>query len=212
MNLDDAVAAIKTASPDVVFLDIEIPNYAGYEIVNFFDKIDFEIIFITAYDNYAIKAFEISAVDYLLKPIDIDRLKKSIEKLEQKIALKSIKQNYDVLKENLNQKTLQKIVVPNHGDQKVIPLNSIVALEAKEAYTTIHTLEEGRFMMSKNLKHFENLLEYDSNFYRSHKSWLIQIPLIQKYSKSDLTIQLSTNLTAKLSKYKKSEFEAIFKS
>jgi two-component system LytT family response regulator len=76
-NVLKAVDAINKEQPDLVFLDIEMPNYAGYEIVNFFDKINFEIIFVTAYDQYAVRAFEVAAIDYLLKPIDIDRLKAS---------------------------------------------------------------------------------------------------------------------------------------
>ncbi|WP_175437485.1 LytR/AlgR family response regulator transcription factor [Crocinitomix algicola] len=210
-DLEQGIIAIRKEQPDVVFLDIEMPNYAGYEIVNYFDKIEFEIIFVTAYDQYAVKAFELSAVDYLLKPIDIDRFRKSVKRLQEKVKLKHIKSNYQVLKDNLSKESHKKIIIPNHGDQKVIPLNNIIAFEAKEAYTTIHTIDEGRFMMSKNLKHFENLLEGESQFYRSHKSWIIQIPLIKKYSKSELTVLLENDLTAKLSKYKKSDFEEKFK-
>lgn len=206
-NLEKGVDKIKQEKPDVVFLDIEMPNYAGYEIVSFFEEINFEIIFITAYDNYAIKAFELSAVDYLLKPISIDRFKEAIERLQSKLELAEMKENYDVLKKNLENNAQKMIMVPNHGDQKVLPLNTIVAFEAKEAYTMIHTLEEGKFLMSKNLKHFENLLVDEENFYRSHKSWIIQVALIRKYSKSDHIIELETGLNAKLSKYKKPEFE-----
>src|SRR6478735_3401789 len=82
-NVMLAVDVIKKEKPDLVFLDIQMPNYAGYEIVKFFDKVDFEIVFITAYDQYAIRAFEIAAIDYLLKPIDIDRLKLAVKRVKQ---------------------------------------------------------------------------------------------------------------------------------
>ena len=83
-NVEQAVESIKQHKPNLVFLDIEMPNYAGYELVDFFTEIDFEIIFVTAYDQYAIKAFEVSAVDYLLKPIEIERLKESVSRVSPK--------------------------------------------------------------------------------------------------------------------------------
>ena len=83
-NVEEAVASIEKNQPDIVFLDIEMPNYAGYELVSFFETVNFDIIFITAYDHYAIKAFEVSAVDYLLKPVDIERLKSAVDKVQEK--------------------------------------------------------------------------------------------------------------------------------
>src|SRR3989338_4013155 len=93
-NVTEAIDAINTHQPDVVFLDIEMPNYSGFELVNFFEKVNFEIVFVTAYDKYAIKAFEVSAVDYLLKPIEIDRLKQAVERLITKTNLKNSSKNF----------------------------------------------------------------------------------------------------------------------
>ena len=86
-NVEQAVASIRELQPDLVFLDIEMPNYAGYEIVKFFPEINFELIFVTAYDKYAIRAFEVSAVDYLLKPIDIDRLKNAVSRVMKQLSV-----------------------------------------------------------------------------------------------------------------------------
>lgn len=206
-NLLEAVEEIKKHTPDIVFLDIEMPNYAGYEIVNFFDDITFEIVFVTAYDNYAIKAFEIAALDYLLKPIVIERLKASVNRVKEKKLSTSPSQQLNLLNETIQNKELKNILLTDKGQQYIVAIDNIIAIEAQESYCIIYTTEK-RFIASKNLKHFETLLETIPNFIRSHKSWLINKSYILHYSKSDLTIQLKGNLTAKLSKYKKVEFEA----
>lgn len=207
-NIIDAVEAIKQHQPDVVFLDIEMPNYAGYEIVSFFEEINFEIIFVTAYDKYAIKAFEISAVDYLLKPVEIERLKNSVEKLTNKIELNISHDNYKALTENLKTDELTKIAIKQNGNHIIIDTNKIIAIEAQEAYSCIHTIS-GNYLMSKNLKHFETILENNDGFFRSHKSWIINKSYLINFSKSNLEIELKGNIIAKLSKYKKPEFEKL---
>lgn len=206
-NVPEAVEAVKEHQPDLLFLDIEMPNYAGYEIVSFFEEINFEIIFITAYDHYAIKAFEISAVDYLLKPVDISRLKVAVERFREKNELLNLRNSYQVLKESLTEKRIEKIVIPHNGEQKIILLKDILAIEAKEAYSTIHIKSGERFMVSKNLKHFEGLLDENTNFFRTHKSWLVNTDYMTSYSKSNFTICIEGDITAKLSKYRKAEFE-----
>lgn len=205
-NVINAVAAIKQHQPDVVFLDIEMPNYAGYEIVSFFETINFEIVFVTAYDKYAIKAFEVSAVDYLLKPVEIDRLKETVGRIVEKTELKETKQNYKVLTENLKTNSLSKIVVRNSNGQQIIATKDIIAIEANEAYSFIHTIS-GRCMMSKNLKYFESILDENPTFFRTHKSWIINLSHLMQFSKSKLEIDLSSGITAKLSKYRKVDFE-----
>jgi two-component system LytT family response regulator len=210
-GLKEAVASIKKLKPALVFLDIEMPNYAGYEIVSFFDEIDFEIIFVTAYDQYAIKAFEVSAVDYMLKPVRIERLKVSVERFAEKQQRSNSHKSYTALKENINGVSLSKIIIPHSGSQKVIDISTILAFEANEAYSNIHLLNGEKYMVSKNLKHFENMLEENGTFFRSHKSWLVNTSRVQTYSKSQLTITLENDLLCKLSKYKKPNFEELFK-
>jgi two-component system LytT family response regulator len=206
-DVEEAVESIKTHQPDVVFLDIEMPRYAGYEIVEFFDEINFEIIFVTAYDHYAIKAFELSAIDYLLKPIEIKRLKESVGKLEEKIGSRKLEENYQLLVESLKKEKTEKLIIPINREQKILYLDDILAIEAKESYSVFHCNCEGKFMVSKNLKHYESILE-GTQFYRCHKSWLINTDKIQSYSKKKLEINLGNDLIAKLSKYKKPDFES----
>jgi len=210
-NVLQAVDAIKKEEPDLVFLDIEMPNYAGYEIVNFFEKINFEIIFVTAYDQYAVRAFEIAAIDYLLKPIDIDRLKQAIIRVLQRHNIEQQTQRLSLLSNTLESKQLKNIVVSDKGQQHIVPIANLVAIEAQESYCIIHTTDK-KHIASKNLKHFETLLETLPQFFRVHKSWMINKDFLENYSKSDLSIQLSNGLTTKLSKYKKAEFEAAIAS
>lgn len=206
-NIISAVDVIKKENPDLVFLDIEMPNYSGYEIVNFFTEIPFEIIFVTAYDQYAIRAFEIAAIDYLLKPVDIERLKVAIFRVESYRNIELQTQRLSILSATLENKKLKNIIVSSKGQQHIISIDSIVAIEAQESYCTIYTLDKVH-VASKNLKHFEKIFESISDFIRVHKSWLINKKYLKHYSKSDLSIQLTNGITAKLSKYKKVEFES----
>lgn len=205
-NVLQAVDVIKLHSPDLVFLDIEMPNYSGIEIVSFFKEINFEIIFVTAYDQYAIRAFEVAAIDYLLKPVDIDRLKNSVARVVQQRNIEQQSQRLSLLSNTLESKQLKNIIITDKGQQNIISIESIIAIEAQESYCTIHTTEK-TYIASKNLKHFETVLENLTQFFRVHKSWLVNKDYIKHYSKSDLSIQLSNGLITKLSKYKKAEFE-----
>jgi two-component system LytT family response regulator len=205
-NVVQAVEACKKDSPDLVFLDIEMPNYAGFEIVNFFESIPFEIIFVTAYDKYALRAFEISAIDYLLKPVDIDRLKEAVSKVKKLTDLKQNSERLSLLSQTLQSKEVKSIMVTDKGYQQVVAVDSIIAIEAEESYCTIHTTEK-KYTVSKNLKHFETVFADNPLFFRVHKSWMISKKHILNYSKSELLINLSNGLTARLSKYKKAEFE-----
>ncbi|MBK7665931.1 MAG: response regulator [Sphingobacteriaceae bacterium] len=130
-NVLEAVEVINKEHPDLVFLDIEMPNYAGYEIANFFKEINFEIIFVTAYDQYAIRAFEVAAIDYLLKPVDIERLKLSIARVKTQRNTEQQAQRLALLSNTLESKQLKNIVVSDKGQQNIIPIESIIAIEAQ---------------------------------------------------------------------------------
>lgn len=209
-NITDAVKSIQQYQPDLVFLDIEMPNYAGFEIVDFFKEINFDIIFITAYDQYAVRAFELAAIDYLLKPIDIERLKNAVARVQTHRNAIEQSSRISLLSNTLQSNTLKNIVIADKGLQQIIAIDSIIAIEAQESYCCINTGNQ-KYVASKNLKHFETILESLPEFIRVHKSWLINTKYILNYSKSDFTIQLKTGIVAKLSKYKKTEFEQAIK-
>ena len=210
-EVKEAVAAINEMKPDVVFLDIEMPHYAGYEIVQFFKEIPFEIIFVTAYERYAIRAFEVAAIDYLLKPIDIARLRLAVKRVQEKKQAGYQTERMELLGSTLKSRQIKNIVISDKKQQHIIPIESIVAIEAQESYCIIHTLHK-KIMASKNLKHFENVLQDLPVFFRTHKSWLINKNHISHYKKANLSIILSDGLVAKLSRYKINEFEAAITS
>jgi two-component system LytT family response regulator len=211
-NVESALDFIKAHQPDLVFLDIEMPNYSGLELVNFFDTIHFDIIFITAYHQFAVKAFEISAFDYLLKPIEIVRLDQAITKYIAKSSKLLEPINYKVLKESLAHNSISKLIVSQQGSQKAVLLSDIIAIQANEAYTTIYDIHGQQYTMSKNLKYFEQQFADNHEFFRVHKSWMINYHHILQYSNADYTIHLSLDLEAKLSKYKKAEFDSWYMS
>lgn len=209
-NVLEAVEQIKIHQPDLVFLDIEMPNYAGYEIVKFFEEVNFSMIFVTAYDNYAIRAFEVAAVDYLLKPIEIQRLKDAVSRFQKTFTFEKHqfqqKENLALLKSTLETNKVKKISVIEKGEQHILSVDNISAIEAQESYSIIYT-DSKKYMVSKNLKHFETIFKDLPEFFRVHKSWIINLKELKSYSKSELSIQLNNGIVTKLSKYKKAEFE-----
>jgi two-component system LytT family response regulator len=148
----------------------------------------------------------VSAIDYLLKPVDIEHLKNAVSRAVQQLNIEQQSQQLSLLSNTLENKQLKNIVITDKGQQHIISIESIIAIEAQESYCSIHTSDK-TYIASKNLKHFETILESLPQFFRVHKSWLVNKDYIKHYSKSDLSIQLSNGLTTKLSKYKKAEFE-----
>lgn len=205
--LEEAVEEIKKLQPDLVFLDVQMPNYAGYEIANFFEEMNFDIIFVTAFDQYAIKAFELSAIDYLVKPIDRNRLMAAVEKLQHKIEKQKKIEDYQVLLDTIKEREYKQIILPELGNRRIIAIQTIIAIEADGSYSKIYTVENKPLTTSKNLKYFENLLPEDASFFRPHRTWIINLKYIEIINKSNLTIQLAQNITAKISRTRFSAFE-----
>ena len=212
-DVPEAVLAIKEHKPDVVFLDVQMPQYAGYEIVKFFDKIDFEIVFVTAYDQYAIKAFELSAVDYIVKPIERSRLNEALEKLNDKLRQKTAFENYQVLMESVKSKELGKMVISELKDgqlsHRTIKLDDVIAVEAMGSYSKVYLNDDTPITLSRNLRHFESRLPETDVFFRSHRSWLINVDHIELYNPRFGDILLTGGLSVKLSKKRQEAFEAL---
>ena len=168
------------------------------------------MIFVTAYDNYAIRAFEVAAVDYLLKPIEIQRLKDAVSRFQKTFTFEKHQiqqqENLALLKSTLETNKVKKISVIDKGEQHILLVDDISAIEAQESYSIIYT-DSKKYMVSKNLKHFETIFKDLPEFFRVHKSWIINLKELKSYSKSELSIQLNNGIVTKLSKYKKAEFE-----
>ena len=209
-SLEEGVQQIKELKPNVVFLDVRMPNYAGYEIVEFFDTIDFEIIFVTAYDQYAIKAFELNAIDYLVKPIDRKKLSSSLQKLEDKLNQQAELVDYQSLLTTIKEKEYKKIVIPELGNRRIIKLTDIIAIEADGAYSKIYLKEKITITTSKNLKYFEEMLPKEVSFFRTHRAWIINLDYIELLNKSTLSISLANGtINAKVSRSRINDFENI---
>ena len=210
-NVPDGVLAINKHKPDVVFLDIEMPDYNGFELLGFFREIDFDIIFVTAYSEYAIKAFEISAVDYILKPIDIDQLKNSVEKLKQKKLHSQMQEQIELLKESYKGDDIRKIALSMSNGLTFVEIADIVLLEADGAYTTFYLKDGQKIVVSKKLKFYEDILSNRSYFFRTHRSYFINVNFIKTYSRSENAILMENSFSVTISRDRKQEFETLLK-
>jgi len=183
-NIDEGQSLIKSKQPDLVFLDIEMPFGNGFDLLERLDDINFEVVFITAYSNYAIKALNISAAYYILKPIDIDELVTAVGKISANIKNKTSISSTKVLAENIKSISNkdQKIVLPQMDGFEVIKIADIVRLEAADNYTIFYLSNSKKYTISKTLKYYEDLLS-EFGFLRTHKSHLINLSEVTKYKK-----------------------------
>ncbi|MEO1435963.1 MAG: LytTR family DNA-binding domain-containing protein [Bacteroidota bacterium] len=168
-------------SIDVVFLDVELVGATGFDLLNQLEQVDFSLIFVTAFDAYALKAIKYSALDYLLKPVDPIELKKAVQKL---MELKPKQQQLDLLSYNLNHQEARRIALSTKDEIHFVRVNDIIRLEGAANYTHVFRVDEKPLLLSGNIGHFERLLQ-DANFYRPHQSHLIHLQHIKKYVKSD---------------------------
>lgn len=206
-SVPDGVLAINKLRPHLIFLDIEMPEYNGFELLSFFRDVDFEIIFVTAYNEYALRAFEVSAIDYLLKPVDIDKLKLAIEKARKKIDAGSMQLRMELLKETFRTKQFNKIALPMAEGLLFVETADIIYLEADGAYTHVWLRDGTNILVSKRLKFFEEVLKDNPLFFRSHRSFVVNINYISTYSKAESHITLSNGKIIIISRDRKADFE-----
>ncbi len=211
-NVPDGVLAINKHNPKLIFLDIEMPEYNGFELLSFFRDVDFEIIFVTAYNDYALKAFEVSAVDYVLKPVDIDKLKAAVDKASKRLEGHDMKNRLDVLKDSFKTNQFNKIALPLAEGLLFVDVMEIVYLEADGAYTNVWLKDGSKILVSKKIKFFEEVLEGRQNFFRSHRSFMVNINFIKKYNRSDNSLLLDNGKNIIISRDRKTEFETQLKN
>ena len=183
-GVETALHTIQTCKPDLVFLDIEMTHGNAFDLLNQLQPIAFQIIFITAFDNYAIRAFKFSAVDYLLKPVDIDDLRGALDRVAQRVQGKSFLSQMETLLYNVEtfQLTQQKMAVPTLTGLVFIPIKDIMRFEAKGSYTSIYLTNGEEVVATRNIKEYEDLLP-EAIFCRIHNSHIINLHKIQKYHK-----------------------------
>jgi two-component system, LytTR family, response regulator len=185
-NVEDGLKAIEKYKPDALFLDIEMPKKSGLQLAEILlnNESDCEIIFTTAYNQYAIQAFRLSAVDYLLKPIDENQLIQAVEKIKENRRLKSDRNRLSSLMKNLNRTTEKTLTIPIFNGFEYLSLKEIEYLEADGSYVHILMINGKQKTASKNLKYFEQTLENQSNFIRVHRSYIINIDNMRLFSKA----------------------------
>ncbi len=204
-DVPSGVKTIISQKPDVVFLDIELPGFNGFELADFFEEIKFEIIFTTAYSQYAIKAFQMSAIDYLLKPIQIDQLKDAVEKARKRKGIQ-MHEKMKVLKENLSGTNSKKIGLPIAEGFLFVEQDEIIYLEADNSYTTIHFANGNNIVVSRNLKEFVEIITSE-NFFKPHRSYYVNYKHIRQFNKQDSGSLIMTNgHTVYIARDKKQEF------
>jgi two-component system LytT family response regulator len=181
-NVEEAVKLVNACQPDIVFLDIEMPRGNGFNLFYHFDKVDFEVVFTTAYSQYAIKALRMSALDYLLKPIDIQELRSTLNRYREKNNEDSMSSRIELLKKqyDASDKNATRLALPTQDGFSLVEINQIVRMEADGSYT-IFIMENGeKLMVSKILKEYNDLLADDTTFIRVHRSHLINSRFIKK--------------------------------
>lgn len=204
-SVKEAVIVTNSCKPDLVFLDINLSDGNGFDFLEQTENLDFKVIFITAYEEYALRALKIGAVDYLLKPVDIDELKAALDKVvrlplsEQKKQLKVARQVYDNQEDTL--------ILSLQDSFQIIDLKELVFCESDKGYTTFHLNNGKKYLASKPLKEFEEQLLKQS-FARPHQSFMVNLRCIDRYDKSG-TIHLKNGKKIPVSSRKRDHFVSI---
>jgi len=205
-SVKEAVVVANACKPELIFLDINLLDGTAFDFLEQTENLSFKIIFITAYEEYAIQALKIGAVDYLLKPVDIEELQIALQKVaelpitEQKEQIKAVKEVWN------NEGT--KLILSLHDSFQVIDLNELLFCETDKGYTTFYCSDGKKYMVSKTLKEFEELLS-KANFTRPHQSFMVNLKFIDKYDKSGI-IYLKNGTKIPVSSRKKESFLTIF--
>lgn len=183
-SVEEAKELISKEMPDLVFLDIRMPVESGFELLKFYNNdFTFEVIFTTAYDEYAIKAFQFSAIDYLLKPIEIDELVKAVETAREHRNDFPQPEKFEFLQELLISQKIDKVALTTTDGFTFVKYQDIIRCEAESNYTTIILRDGTSYLITKTLGHFEKLL-VDKDFFRIHKSYVVNLHLVRKFIKS----------------------------
>lgn len=183
-NVQSGIAAIEKHHPDIVFLDIQMPDGTGFDVIRSIDDKHFEVIFITAHEEFAIKAIKFSALDYLLKPVDTAELKMAMEKALAAIDEKTESIQFDALQKNIQPNEKRRLVLKTQESVHVVELDHIIRCEADRNYTSFFLVDNKKILVSKTLKEYETLLAAH-NFLRVQQSHLINLDFVDRYDKKN---------------------------
>lgn len=207
-SVDSGVKLIQQLSPDIVFLDVEMPDGTGFDLLQKLQPIQFKVIFITGYEDFAIRAFRFSAIDYLLKPLDANDLAEAVKKAEDSLSKEVFDMKLNNLFTNLERpKNLQRLLLKTAEKIYSVNIQDIVNCESDKNYTTFNFINAPKLVVSTNLKEYEALLA-PHNFFRTHQSHLINMAFFDHFIKADggNKVVMKNKQTVPLSVRKKEEF------
>ena len=211
-NVETGIRAINKIKPDLVFLDIQMPDGNGFDVLKGVEDKDFEIIFITAYQEYAIQAIKFSALAYILKPIDVEELELSVEKAMATIKKKKNDVQFNALADNMDREKKKKLVLKTQESVYVLELKDIIRCEADKNYTSFFLNNGKRILVSKTLKEYDLLLSGYS-FFRVQQSHLVNLDFIDRYDKVDGgAVIMKDGSSVPLSPAKKEQFFQIIEN
>lgn len=212
-SVEKATQLTKILKPDLVFLDIVLGTKTGFDYLNaFLPKIDFNIIFTTAYDNYAVKAFEYSALHYLLKPIDPDKFKQALLRVDNTLEIQKYIERLQALEHNMDDSKNYKIIYISTTEKNYrINTKNILFLNSDSNYTHFHLIDGTRITVSKTLKYYSKILE-DSHFFKAHKSYLVNLEQVKAYDKKISKIIMNDETKINLAVRRQKEFTQYFQS
>ena len=182
-NVKTSFNLIEHTKPDLIFLDIQLSDGTAFDLLNYFDRISFKIIFITAFQEFALKAFRFSALDYLLKPVDPEELVEAVSKAQTQIE-SEVKLQVNNASSLMANKEFKKIVLKDFENIYLIKLSDISYCSADGNYTKFHLISDKPILISKPIKDYEAMLK-DSGFFRIHRSFLINLDYFKRYEKSE---------------------------
>ncbi len=214
-SLPKGVSLINEFQPDIVFLDIEMPGFSGLQLLEFFtpEQVNFEIIFTTAYSEYAIKAFDLNAIDYLLKPLRDEQIENAVNKAIKQIGKSKVSERLEELKNTFKAANVRKMGLPVANGVLFVSFDHIIMLEADRMYTKVCTLKDGEVLVSKPMKFFIEILGKSPEFYRPHRSFLINLNHIKQYVNQDGGyIIMENQKTVGISRDKREEFFEVIQS
>jgi len=203
----EGIEVITKEKPDLVFLDVEMPHGSGFDLLAGFPEKDFDVIFITAFNHYAIKAIKFSAVDYILKPININEFIEAVKRVEATRGEKKHRNmNFSALFENLQSSMPSKLAIPTSNGMEYLNTKEIIRIEADRSYSWFFMKDEKKHLVSRNLKEYQELLS-DRNFFRTHNSHLINLEHVKKYIRHEGGyIEMTDGSTVPISRGKKDLF------
>lgn len=209
-NIELAFEIIRQKRPAIIFLDIEMTGGNGFDLLRQFNPPFFETIFTTAYDQYAVRAFRENALDYLLKPIDIDALQQAVQKAEQHIHLKQTRDSLTTVLQRATSSSNDKIALPIQEGYLFVEHRDVVRCEASGSYSYFHMVNGEKIMVSLNLRECEDLLP-PVRFFRVHRSHIVNLKYVRKYARGG-SAQLLDGTEVTIAANKKEDFLAALKA